>query len=152
MTERGAPGHGWMEGATHVLPMRVYYEDTDFSGVVYHANYLRYMERGRSEFLRLAGVHHTAMLDAPEPMAWTIRRAALDYRRPARVDDALEVRSITREITGARMIIDQSVCRAGEVLVEGEIEACIITLTGKPRRIPEGIRAKLVALAGGTSR
>ena len=74
----------------HILPIRVYYEDTDLSGVVYHANYLRFMERGRSEFFRCAGIR-LAMLDDAEPTAWTLRRAKLEYFRPARLDDPIEV-------------------------------------------------------------
>ena len=147
-TRPNPPTSGWMDGHFHVLPLRVYYEDTDFSGVVYHANYLRYMERGRSEFLRLAGVHHTAMLDGTEPMAWTIRRAVLDYKKPARVDDALLVRSRITHLSGARMTIEQSVWRGDDLLVSGHVEACIITLAGKPRRIPAEIAAKLTALGG----
>ena len=82
---------GRFDGKTHILPVRVYYEDTDVSGIVYHANYLRFMERGRSEFLRLAGIHHMVMLANDEPIAWTIRRIEVDYAKPARLDDDLEI-------------------------------------------------------------
>src|SRR6201986_5095019 len=86
-------GLGRFDGKTHILPIRVYYEDTDLSGVVYHANYLRYMERGRTEFFRLAGVTKMAMLEDAEPTAWTLRNASLDFFRPARLEDQLEVRT-----------------------------------------------------------
>jgi acyl-CoA thioester hydrolase len=108
------------------------------SGVVYHANYLRYMERGRTEFFRLAGVAR-ARLEDDEPTAWTIRRIAVEYFRPARLDDRIAVHSVLTEVAGARLKVLQRV-RCGEsLLVEGRIEACITTLTGKPRRLPKDV-------------
>jgi acyl-CoA thioester hydrolase len=139
---------GWFEGKTHVLPVRVYYEDTDVSGLVYHANYLRYMERGRSDFLRLAGVHHMVMLKDAEPLAWTLRSIRIDYLRPARLDDALEVHTRYVEMGGARLVAGQSVKKAGIELVSARIEACVITMDGRPRRIPEDIRKRLVTFMG----
>jgi acyl-CoA thioester hydrolase len=137
---------GRFEGKTHILPLRIYYEDTDLSGVVYHANYLRFMERGRSEYFRSAGIERLAMLDDDEPTAWTLRKVALDYFRPARVDDLIEVHTICIGLTGARMSADQKIYGAGELLVHGRVEACIITLTGRPRRIPQELRSKLSPL------
>ena len=142
-TDPAAPGAGWLEGRSHFLPVRVYYEDTDLSGLVYHASYLRFMERGRSEFLRLTGTAHTSMLEAEDPLVWTLRRIAVDYLKPARVEDALLVRTEVREVTGARMRLPQAVLRAGEELVRGEVEACVIDREGRPRRIPDEIRSKL---------
>jgi acyl-CoA thioester hydrolase len=136
-------GLGRFEGKTHVLPLRVYYEDTDLSGVVYHANYLRYMERGRTEFFRLAGIW-LARLHEPEPVAWTLREAKIKFHRPARLDDPLEVHSTFNGLTGARVMADQKIVSGGTVLVEGAVEACLITLSGKPRRIPEEVRTKLL--------
>jgi acyl-CoA thioester hydrolase len=136
---------GRMDGKTHILPLRVYYEDTDVSGIVYHANYLRFMERGRSEFLRLAGIHHMVMLSNEEPIAWTIRRIEVDYAKPARLDDDIEVHTRYLAITGARMTASQWVKRAGVDLVTAKLEAAIITMTGKPRRIPEDVKVKLAA-------
>src|SRR5215813_14610123 len=98
-----APAEGWFEGQSFNFPIRVYYEDTDFSGVVYHASYLRFMERGRSEFLRAAGVPHQAMLAGDTPLVWAVRRMTVDFVRPARVDEALVVRTRALEIAGARM-------------------------------------------------
>lgn len=134
---------GRFDGKTHILPVRVYYEDTDVSGIVYHANYLRYMERGRSEFLRLAGIHHMVMLANEEPIAWTIRRMELDYIKAARLDDDLDVYTRYRTMSGARLSGEQWVRRAGVDLVHATVEAAIITMTGKPRRIPEDVRQKL---------
>lgn len=135
-------GLGRFEGKTHILPLRVYYEDTDLSGVVYHANYLRFMERGRTEFFRCCGVW-LARLDEAEPLAWTLRKAALDYHRPARLDDPIEVHTRFSGSTGVRMTGHQRVMSEGRLLVEGVVEACIITLSGRPRRIPADVMAKL---------
>jgi len=143
-------GLGAFHGKTHVLPLRVYYEDTDLSGVVYHANYLRFMERGRTEFFRCAGIW-LAKLHEPEPLAWTLRRAELEYHRPARLDDPIEVHTAFGGGSGARMIAQQKVVSGTTVLVEGRVEACIITLSGKPRRIPAEVREKLLPFLGETN-
>ncbi len=139
-------GFGRFAGKVHILPVRVYYEDTDLSGVVYHANYLRFMERGRSEYFRCAGITRLAMLDQAEPTAWTLRKATLEFFRPARVDDLIEVHTVCTALTGARMAADQTIYCGSALLTRGEIEACIITLSGKPRRIPEEMRNKLAPL------
>jgi len=139
-------GWGRFEGSVHILPIRVYYEDTDLSGVVYHANYLRFMERGRSEFFRCAGILRLAMMDDDQVTVWTLRSASLTFRRPARVDDLVEVHTRATSLSGARMTADQKIYRSGELLAHGTVEACIITLTGKPRRIPDDIRTRLLPL------
>jgi acyl-CoA thioester hydrolase len=137
------PSSGWLDGQTHVFPVRVYYEDTDFSGVVYHANYLRFMERGRSEFLRLAGAGHQGMLANAEPLVWAVRRMDVEYLKPARMDDALTVRTEVVALAGARMRLDQAVLLGTRVLVKAEVEVCVITLDGRPRRVPDFTRKKL---------
>ena len=131
---------GEIRNSRHHMQVRVYYEDTDFSGIVYHANYLRFMERGRTEFFRLAGVTAMADLESAEPSAWAIRRADISFLRPARVDDSLEVRTALTGISGARLAAIQRIYAQGNLLVEGRIEACVITLTGRPRRIPPAVR------------
>ena len=138
-------GLGSFDGKTHILPISIYYEDTDLSGMVYHANYLRYMERGRTEFFRLAGISR-ARLDDDEPTAWTLRRVGIEFFRPARLDDQIAVHSVLTEVTGARIRVLQRV-RCGEtLLVEGRIEACITTLKGKPRRLPKNVLETLAPL------
>ena len=134
---------GRFDGNVHILPVRIYYEDTDLSGVVYHANYLRFMERGRSEYFRCAGIERLAMLEDDEPTAWTLRKVAIEYFRPARVDDLIEVHTTCTDLTGARMTADQKIYAAGELLMQGTVQACIITLAGRPRRIPQEVRTKL---------
>jgi acyl-CoA thioester hydrolase len=136
-------GLGFFEGKVHVLPISIYYEDTDLSGFVYHANYLRYMERGRTEFFRLAGISKMAGLEEEEPTAWTLRSVHVDYLRPARLDDIIHVRSRLIGLSGARMRALQRITRNETLLVEGRIEACITTLTGKPRRLPKKVQETL---------
>ena len=146
MTTLESQGWGRFEGCVHLLPVRVYYEDTDLSGVVYHANYLRFMERGRSEFFRCAGITHLAMMDEDKATVWTLRSASLEFHRPARIDDLIEVRTRATSLTGARMTADQKIVRGDDLLAQGTVEACIITLAGRPQRIPGDIRAKLLPL------
>ena len=136
-------GLGSFEVKTHILPISIYYEDTDLSGFVYHANYLRYMERGRTEFFRLAGISKMAGLEEEEPTAWTLRSVSVDYLKPARLDDIIHVRSRMIGLTGVRMQALQRIVRGETLLVEGRIEACITTLTGKPRRLPKKVQETL---------
>jgi acyl-CoA thioester hydrolase len=141
MTEHQAFGR--FQGKVHILPIRIYYEDTDLSGIVYHANYLRYMERGRSEFFRSAGIARLAQLEAPEPTAWTLPKVELEYLKPARLDDLIDVHTRATSLTGARLTAEQNIFCKGVQLTRGRVEACIITLDGKARRIPQQIRDKL---------
>ncbi|MGH6979741.1 MAG: YbgC/FadM family acyl-CoA thioesterase, partial [Stellaceae bacterium] len=113
---------------------------------VYHANYLRFMERGRSEFFRSAGILKLARLEDPEPTAWTLRKVALEYFSPARIDDLIEVHTVATSLTGARMMASQSIFCRGELLTKGSVEACVMTLSGRPRRIPPDVRAILTPL------
>ena len=99
------PTAGAFEGDEHVLPVRVYYEDTDFTGVVYHASYLRFFERGRTEFLRAIGIEHGALLERPDPCAFTVTKISVEFRRSGRVDDALQVRTRYRAFKGVRLQI-----------------------------------------------
>ena len=144
MSADNLKGLGHFDGKAHILPLRIYYEDTDLSGVVYHANYLRYMERGRTEFFRLAGITRMADLESAEPTAWAIRNVTVEFHRPARVDDALSVHTILTGISGARLSARQRISSGETLLTDGRIEACIVTLSGRPRRIPENIRALLI--------
>jgi acyl-CoA thioester hydrolase len=123
----------------HVLKARVYFADTDFTGVVYHARYLEFFERGRSDFLRLAGVHHTELQAGlhGEKLAWVVKRMEIDFRSPARIDDILTVVTRTEEVSGARIRMAQQLLRDGNVLVEAKVEAAIIGEGGRPRRFPK---------------
>lgn len=128
------PTAGRFDGRDHLLPVRVYYEDTDFTGLVYHANYVRYFERGRSDFLRLAGIGHAQLLEEDEPLAFVVASLNLTYVKPARIDDALTVRTRYQAIRGPRLIISQTVERDGEALCRAEVVAVCIHLDGRPRR------------------
>ena len=142
------PSAGWLEGREHVLPVRIYYEDTDFTGVVYHANYLRYFERGRSDFLRLAGVSHQALLELPEPSAFTVTRIEVDFRRAARIDDALLIRTTYDSVKGPRLLISQRIVRGPELIAEAQVQAACIGLDGRARRPPPGLVEALKPLFG----
>lgn len=137
---------GTLTPTGHRLLARVYYADTDFSGVVYHARYLEFLERGRSDFLRLAGVHHTELADGKlgEKIIWIVRRMEIEFRAPARIDDILTIETRTKEISGARIVMAQQLLRESELLVEARVEAAIIGENGRPRRFPrEWIKAFL---------
>ncbi len=131
-----APSAGRLEGREHLLPVRIYYEDTDFTGVVYHANYLRYFERGRSDFFRLAGISHSDFLELPEPTAFSIVRMEIDFRRAARIDDALLVRTTYDSIQGARLFVSQRITRGDELIAQAQVQAVCIDLKGRARRPP----------------
>ena len=139
MTSDREPSAGWLEGREHLLPVRIYYEDTDFTGFVYHANYLRYFERGRSDFLRLIGVSHKSLLEREDPAAFTLTRIQVDYRRAARVDDALLVRTTCDSVKGPRLFFAQRMFRGDELIAEAQIHAACIDGAGRARRPPPGL-------------
>lgn len=125
------------------LPIRVYYEDTDFSGVVYHAAHLKFFERGRTEALRACGVHHSELLKRDEPLAFAVRKMTVEWLAPASIDDLLEVRTEFRAAKGARMFLDQEIRREETLIARAEVEAASMTLAGRPRRLPEDILRRL---------
>jgi acyl-CoA thioester hydrolase len=139
------PTPGFFDGLEHVLPVRIYYEDTDFTGMVYHANYLRYFERGRSDYMRLVGVDHTSLLNRPDPAAFTLTRIEVDYKRPARVDDALLVRTAWEAMKGPRSFIRQRIVRGEELIAQAMVHAVVITPDGRPRRPPAELVERLAA-------
>ena len=123
----------------HRLLARVYYADTDFSGVVYHARYLEFLERGRSDYLRLAGVRHTELADGRrgEKIVWVVRRMEIDFLKPARMDDVLAIDTSTERISGARIFMAQEIRRGDEALIAAKVEAAIVGESGRPRRFPK---------------
>ena len=120
------------------LVLRVYYEDTDFSGAVYHANYLRFFERGRTEMLRSTGIDQAA-LHSSTGLGFVVRHMALDFLRPARMDDVLTVTTRTREVRGATMLLRQEIERGAELLVGAEVRIAAVR-DGRPVRIPDDVR------------
>ncbi len=137
------PTAGRFDGREHLLPVRVYYEDTDFTGLVYHANYVRYFERGRSDFLRAAGVGHADLLDAEEPLAFVVSELNIRYLKPARIDDALVVRTVYETVKGPRLLIRQAIERGDDVLCRAEVVAVCIHLDGRPRRPTQALMEKV---------
>jgi len=124
----------------HVFPVRVYYEDTDAAGIVYYANYLKFAERARTEMLRDFGIDHPSLL-ATGGVAFAVRRCSADYRVPARLDDRLEVRTRVIAVRGASIVLEQAVCRAGEVIVPIEVTLACMNRGGRATRVPARIRA-----------
>ena len=129
------PQAGRFEGREHRFPVRVYFEDTDLSGVVYHANYLRYMERARSDMLRLAGIDQRGVHDAGEG-GYAVADLAIRYRAPAKLDDALLVVSRVHAVRAASVVIQQTVRRGSLVLTEAEVTAALVAPSGRPKRQP----------------
>ncbi|MEO1001343.1 MAG: tol-pal system-associated acyl-CoA thioesterase [Pseudomonadota bacterium] len=127
--------------AAHALTLRVYYEDTDMAGVVYYANYLKYLERGRSEMVRAAGLDQGALRAAGQ--VFVVRRIAADYLRPARFDDTLTVTTALRRMGGASFDLHQAVLRGPETLLTAEVRVAFMTIAGRPARLPPALRAAL---------
>lgn len=118
----------------HWIAVRVYYEDTDFTGMVYHANYLRFFERGRSDHLRDAGISHQSLLAREDPAAFTLTNVNVTYRKPGKVDDLLHIRTRYLGMDGPRIRFSQACLRDGEVIAEAEITAVMIHADGRLRR------------------
>ncbi len=130
-------------GRRHVLPVRVYFEDTDFSGLVYHGSYVRWCERGRSDFLRLLGGDHRRLIDGSgsgEPAAFVVRRMSFDFRKPASIDEVLEVITKVKEVGAASLTLAQTVTREGSPLVEAEVTVVLVSVSGKPLRVSATLR------------
>jgi len=143
------PTGGRLVGDVHRLPVRVYYEDTDAGGIVYHANFLRYLERGRSELLRSLGIDHaSAWTSGPagERVGFAVRRIELDFEAPAMLDDALIVESTVVAVGAAYVDAGQCVCRAGRVIARARLRVALVDAGGRPRRLPEDWRRRLAAI------
>jgi len=142
------PLDGEMRDGRHWLTVRVYYEDTDFTGIVYHANYLRYMERGRTNHLRLLGADHRALFEetAKETpgYAFVVRSMKIEYLKPARMDDVLDVITEPEEVKGASITLRQRVIRGEELLVEAHVRVAFIS-DGRARPIPRPLRTAMQA-------
>ncbi len=129
---------------SHSLPLRVYYEDTDAAGMVYHANYLKFAERGRSEMLRSLGFPHRK-LAAEEGVGFAVRRCSIEYLAPAWLEDALVVDTTLVELGAATLNLRQQIRRAGELLADLDVLVACIGRDGRPRRVPGALRAALAS-------
>ncbi len=141
MPEHSETIAGRLTGTGHELVQRVYFEDTDFSGRVYHARYLHFMERGRSDFLRLLGVHHRAL--ASEGLAFAVRHMEIDFLKPASIDEIVTVRTTPIEARGARVVLAQNVLRAGDHLIRARVTVALVDAKGRAVRLPPEIREAL---------
>jgi len=138
------------KGQRHVLPVRVYFEDTDAGGVVYHASFVRFAERGRTDFLRLLGTNARRLIggsDSREPAAFVVRRMTFDFFRPGRMDDLLEVETRVKELGGASVTLIQTTTRGGIRLAEGEVTVVLVSISGKPLRLSGAVREAFLAHA-----
>jgi acyl-CoA thioester hydrolase len=139
---------GEIQGGRHYQAVRVYYEDTDFSGIVYHASYLRFMERGRTNYLRLIGADHRALFEQAEKeapgFAFVVRHMNIDFKKPARMDDVLSIVTAPEEVKGASVTLNQKVMRGEELLVEAHVQVAFIS-SGRARPIPKPLRVAMKA-------
>jgi acyl-CoA thioester hydrolase len=138
-----SPTSGALKDGVHVLPLRVYWEDTDAAGIVYYANYLKFIERGRSDMLRMAGIDQWRMKNE-EGVNFVVRRCEVDYHQPAKLDDEIEVETRVETLRGASLDMCQTVRRHGEDLVKAMIRVACVDGAGKPVRLPPALRAALV--------
>jgi len=134
---------GLLTATGHELRQRVYFEDTDFSGLVYHARYLHFFERGRSDYMRLLGVLHSEL--AADDLVFTVKTMALDFKNPARIDDILTISTEPEVIGGARIRLRQAIRRGETLLVTAAVEVVLVNAGGKPQRLPLAVRAAFEA-------
>ena len=130
---------GRLSDSGHVLPVRVYFEDTDFTGFVYHTSYMRWCERGRSDYLRLLGITHNALQDgafAGEPSAFAVRRLNAEFLKAAHIDDILEVRTSPAELTKASIVLRQTIEREGQPVFRLEVQCVLLSMSGRLLRLP----------------
>ena len=152
MTDSSRPDlDGDIVNGVHVMPVRVYYEDTDFSGVVYHASYSRFMERGRTNYLRLLGTDQRALFEEAQKeapgFAFVVRSMSIEFLAPARMSDLLEVETAPEEVKGASITLRQRVTCGGDTLVEARVRVAFVS-EGRARPIPKPLRDAMQAERG----
>lgn len=131
---------GEMIDGTHHLTQRIYYEDTDFSGAVYHARYLHFMERARTDYLRCLGVAQSTLFEtSDEGLAFMVHRMEIDFKAPARMDDVVTVVTRTEKAGGAKMILQQEIRRADQLLIAAKVVIAVVNRNGRPRRLPDDL-------------
>lgn len=134
-----------VEGEHH-LTQRVYYEDTDFSGAVYHARYLHFMERARTDYLRCLGVEQSTLFEtSDEGLAFMVHRMEIDFKAPARMDDIVTILTRTEKAGGAKMILQQEICRGVQLLISAKVVIAVVNRNGRPRRLPEDLAKQFLA-------
>jgi acyl-CoA thioester hydrolase len=139
---------GEIRDGQHIQPVRVYYEDTDFSGIVYHASYLRFMERGRTNYLRLIGADHRALFEQAEQetpgFAFVVRHMDIAFRKPAHMDDVLTIVTAPEIVKGASIMLHQKVMRGEDLIVEAHVQVAFVS-GGRARPIPKPLRIAMKA-------
>lgn len=136
---------GQLQDGGHLLTQRVYYEDTDFSGFVYHARYLHFFERGRTDYIRLLGVSQGtlhAQTDPADAVAFVVRRMEIDFRSPARMDDVLTILTKPGDVRGARMLLTQTILRGDDVLATAAVTVAVVNGLGRARRLPDALLSR----------
>ncbi|HEU4659267.1 MAG TPA: tol-pal system-associated acyl-CoA thioesterase [Pseudolabrys sp.] len=139
---------GAIRDGKHHQQVRVYYEDTDFSGIVYHASYLRFMERGRTNYLRLIGADHRALFEQTEKeapgFAFVVRHMDIHFNKPAFMDDVLDIVTTPKEVKGASVMLNQKVIRGDDLIVEADVQVAFVS-SGRARPIPKPLRIAMKA-------
>ncbi len=129
----------------HRLVQRVYYEDTDFSGLIYHARYLHFLERGRSDYLRCLGCEQSALIEADEEgLVFVVHRMEIDFKQPAKMDDIITITTSTEKAGGAKMVLNQQIRRGETLLIAAKVVIAVINKHARPRRLPETIAEKFM--------
>lgn len=145
MTSLSISLSGEITDGVHSLTQRVYYEDTDFSGAVYHARYLHFMERARTDYLRCLGVEQSDLFQSSdEGLAFMVHRMEIDFKAPARMDDIITVRTRTEKAGGAKMVLQQEVLRDGGLLIAAKVIIAVVNRNGRPRRLPEALASQFL--------
>jgi acyl-CoA thioester hydrolase len=145
VTQELNPLSGVLTGLGHRLVQRVYYEDTDFSGLVYHARYLQFLERGRTEYLRCLGCEQSALISVDdEGLVFVVHRMEIDFKASARMDDILTITTETEKAGGAKMVLNQEIHCGEKLLIKAKVVIAVINASGRPRRLPETIAEKFL--------
>jgi acyl-CoA thioester hydrolase len=148
MHPQSNPLSGELTPEGHILVQRVYYEDTDFSGVVYHARYLHFLERGRTDFLRCLGIAQGTLSSGEDSIVFVVHRMEIDFKSPARMDDVLAIRTLTEKAAGARLVLDQEIRRDGTLLIAARVIVAVVNGRGRPQRLPARLAERLSVVSG----
>ena len=147
MNDPFQPALGELSGGCHTFPLRVYYEDTDAQGVVYYANYLKYFERGRTEMLRSCGIHQSALLSSQSEVTFfVVKKLNIDYKKPARLDDVLTVKTRVLKMQAASLVIGQTIHCEGAHIADAEVKVGVLGDNGRPKKISSELRHQLGAV------
>ena len=138
---------GSLTATGHSLTQRVYYEDTDFSGFVYHARYLHFMERARTDYIRCLGVNQRELANDGEGTMFVVHRMEIDFKGPARMDDILKILTTTEKAGGAKMVLSQEVRCDERLLISARVIIAVVNASGRPRRLPDELARKFAVTA-----